>query len=290
MRELSAIVEALLFCSGDAPLTMEQIADVVPEASPEEIEATLDALRQRYDAAGGGIGLFRVGGGHQLLTRPAVGEWVEKFLVGRRRQRLSRAALETLAIVAYRQPVTRGEIEAIRGVDCGGVLHTLLDRRLLAVRGRAKRVGSPLLYVTTGRFLEHFGIEELRELPKLEEFRALSDRASAEAELREQGVLAPADRAPGEPQQSRESDSSPARDASAEAQRPAGRDAPAEAERPAGCDASDEGQVSVRGQGSESDDDSSVFPAAGDEADAGAMARQIPVALATSAGSEDDDC
>lgn len=189
MTDLVPIVEALLFCCGDAPLKVSQIAEIVPEAGPEEIASVLEELRRRYDDGHHGVGLFRVAGGYQLLTRPSMGEWVEKFLVGRRRQRLSRPALETLAIVAYRQPVTRGEIEAIRGVDCGGVLHTLLDRRLVAVRGRAKRVGNPLLYATNDRFLEQFGIEELAELPKLEELRALCDREEVQTELRRQGVL-----------------------------------------------------------------------------------------------------
>jgi segregation and condensation protein B len=188
VRDLTRVVEALLF-TAEAPLKIDQILEVLPEASREEVEEVLGELRAYFDEAGRSIALFAVAGGYQMLTRPDVAPWVEKFLVGRKRQRLSRAALEVLAITAYRQPVTRGEIEAIRGVDCGAVLHTLLERRLVLVRGRAKRVGHPLLYVTTTRFLEHFGIEDLAEMPKLEEFRALLDRSDAQDELRRAGVL-----------------------------------------------------------------------------------------------------
>lgn len=188
MEQLVRIIEALLFCA-DGPLTESQIQEVVPEADPADLRAAMAKLREQYSDGKHGFGLVTAAGGHQFLTRGEMAPWVEKFLIGRRRQRLSRAALEVLAIIAYRQPLTRGDIEAIRGVDCGGVMHTLLDRRLVAVRGRARRIGHPLLYITTDRFLEHFGIQDLAELPKLEEFRALLDRDAAHEELRAQGVL-----------------------------------------------------------------------------------------------------
>ncbi|MBM3316617.1 MAG: SMC-Scp complex subunit ScpB [Candidatus Eisenbacteria bacterium] len=205
MAEIARIVEALLFAA-DAPLTRAQIAEAIPEATVEELEGALGELARFYDDSGRGFCLAAVGGGHQLLTRPALSPWVERLLVGRRRQRLSRAGLEVLAVIAYRQPVTRGEIETVRGVDCGASLRTLLERKLIAVRGRARAAGHPLLYATTDRFLEHFGIADISELPKLEEFAALVDREAARAEVREAGqgeaTAGPAD-AQGEAAQGR---------------------------------------------------------------------------------------
>jgi hypothetical protein len=112
-------------------------------------------------------------GGHLLVTRPEHAEWVGRLLRGRKRVRLSRAALETMAIIAYKQPVTKVEIEAIRGVDSGAVLTTLLERNLITIRGRSKVVGRPLLYGTTAEFLDYFGLKDLTELPRPEELRAL---------------------------------------------------------------------------------------------------------------------
>ncbi len=188
MKNLARIVEALLF-TAQGPLKIDSVVEAVPEADREAVEAAIEELRHHYERSSRAFQVVRIAGGYQLLTRPDVAPWVEKFLVGRRRQRLSRAALEVLSVVAYRQPVTRGEVEAIRGVDCGGVFHTLLERGMVAVKGRAKRVGNPLLYVTTDRFMEHFGIEDISELPKMEEFEALLDRDAARAELQDAGVI-----------------------------------------------------------------------------------------------------
>lgn len=188
MRDLNRCVEALLFAA-DGPITIEQMQECVPEATSGEIEAALHELQAFYDTHDRAFLLAAQPGGWQLVTRASVAPWVEKLLVGRRRQRLSRAALEVLAIVAYRQPLTRGEIEAVRGVDCGAVLHTLLDRKLVAIKGRARTIGHPLVYATTDRFLEHFGITAIRELPKLEEFASLVDANAARAELEQAGLL-----------------------------------------------------------------------------------------------------
>jgi segregation and condensation protein B len=163
--------------------------ECMPEASAADLERALHELRELYDHSRRAFHLASLPGGWQLLTRPGVAPWVERLLAGRRRQRLSRAALEVLAIVAYRQPVTRGEIEGVRGVDCGAVLHTLLDRKLVSIRGRARTVGHPLLYVTTDRFLEHFGIDHVKELPRLEEFAALASPEEARGELLQAGRL-----------------------------------------------------------------------------------------------------
>jgi segregation and condensation protein B len=197
VKDLIRIVEALLF-TAEGALKTEQVLEAVPEATAEAVEHAFGELRRFYDENNRAFVLAPLAGGYQLLTRPGLSPWVERFLVGRRRQRLSRAALEVLAVVAYRQPVTRGEVEAIRGVDCGGVFRTLLERKMVRIKGRAKTVGHPLLYVTTDHFLEHFGIAQLKDLPKLEEFEALIDRDEARSELQQSGILVAAAQASGE--------------------------------------------------------------------------------------------
>jgi len=183
---LQRILEAILFAA-DGPLTIAQIAVAVPDAPADEIISTLDRMREAYEAEGRGWRLEPVAGGWQLLSHPQMYPYVERFLEGRRRARLSRAALETLAVVSYRQPITRGELEDIRGVDCGAVLHTLIERDLVRISGRSPTIGRPLFYGTTERFLEHFGLGSLSDLPRLEEIEALwaseEVRSQLEAEL-----------------------------------------------------------------------------------------------------------
>ncbi len=183
---LQRILEAILFAA-DGPLTIEQIAATVPDVGADEILSTFDRMRDAYETEGRGWRLEPVAGGWQLLSHPEMYPYVERFLEGRRRARLSRAALETLAVVSYRQPITRGELEDIRGVDCGAVLHTLIERDLVRISGRAPTIGRPLFYGTTERFLEHFGLGSLSDLPRLEEIEALwaseEVRTQLEAEL-----------------------------------------------------------------------------------------------------------
>jgi segregation and condensation protein B len=168
---LKAALEALLF-SSDEPLTLALLAESL-EASAQEVAEALQALDGDYQARGAGVQLREIAGGHLLVTSPEHAEWVGRLLRGRKRARLSRAALETMAIIAYKQPVTKGEIESIRGVDSSAVLATLLERNLITIRGRSKVVGRPLLYGTTGEFLDYFGLRDLAELPRPEELRAL---------------------------------------------------------------------------------------------------------------------
>ncbi len=189
MKNLTRIVEALLF-SADGPLKPEQVQEVVPAADAEAVAEACAELGRFYAETGRAFGIVRIAGGYQLLTVPEVAIEVERFLVGRRRQRLSRAALEVLAVIAYKQPVTRGEVETIRGVDCGGVFRTLLERRLIVVKGRGRGVGHPLLYGTGDHFLEHLGIEDLKDLPRIEEFEALVDRGAVRDDLVRSGVIA----------------------------------------------------------------------------------------------------
>ncbi len=169
--KLQPAIEALLF-SSDQPLTLTLLCEAL-EAAPEEVSEALHRVGEEYAARGAGVELREIAGGWMLVTTPEHAEWVGRMLRGKRKMRLSRAALETMAIIAYKQPVTKSEVEAIRGVDSSAVLSTLLERNLVTIRGRSKVVGRPLLYGTTQEFLEYFGLKDLSELPRPEELRAL---------------------------------------------------------------------------------------------------------------------
>lgn len=161
-----AIVEALLLASPE-PLTLRRLAEVM-ELDERSARALIDDLRQDFENSTRGIVLQEVAGGYQLVTHPACAEWVQK-LVAPRASSLSHAALETLAIVAYRQPVTRGEIEQVRGVNADASVRTLLDRHMIREVGRREVPGRPILYGTTKEFLLYFGLKDLSELPALPE-------------------------------------------------------------------------------------------------------------------------
>ncbi len=162
------IVEAILFAS-DAPLKADEIARADEQLDEDRVEEAIDALRREYDEAERAFQVAEVAEGYQLLTRPDFAPYLERFDTVPRPSRLSGPALETLAIVAYRQPIGRVEVEYIRGVSSSGVLRSLQDRGLIEVVGRAESLGRPLLYGTTSRFLEHFGFATLEELPRPEE-------------------------------------------------------------------------------------------------------------------------
>jgi segregation and condensation protein B len=168
---LEAAIEALLF-SSDQPLSLSLLSEAL-EADPALVSEGLRLLGDAYHAREAGVQLREIAGGWMFVTAPEQADWVGRMLRGKRRMRLSRAALETMAIIAYKQPVTKSEVEAIRGVDSSAVLGTLLERNLVTIRGRSKVVGRPLLYGTTQEFLEYFGLRELNELPRPEELRAL---------------------------------------------------------------------------------------------------------------------
>jgi segregation and condensation protein B len=166
-----AALEALLF-SSDQPLPLSLLAESL-DLAPDQVAELLRDLETAYNARGAGVELREIAGGWLLVTAPEHAEWVGRLLRGKKKMRLSRAALESMAIVAYKQPVTKSEIEAIRGVDSSAVLATLLERNLVTIRGRSKVVGRPLLYGTTQEFLDYFGLRDLSELPRPEELRAL---------------------------------------------------------------------------------------------------------------------
>jgi segregation and condensation protein B len=172
-------VEAILFAS-QAPLSAAELARGGEDMDEETVEAALAELRAEYEREGRAFGVFEVGGGWQLLTRPEYAPVLERFDSVPANARLSAPALETLAIIAYRQPVGRAEIEEIRGVGAGGVLKTLQDRELVEVAGRGEGLGRPLLYATTRRFLEHFGFRSMDDLPRPEELPVVLSRINDE--------------------------------------------------------------------------------------------------------------
>ncbi len=169
--EAVSILEALLFAA-EEPLTPDQLAGILEETTPDEVRALAEALNGSYAAAGAGLQVQEVAGGFRLTTRPELAPWVQR-LNRVRPARLSRAALETLAVIAYRQPITKAEIEGVRGVSADGVLRTLLERELIRVMGRKPDVGRPILYGTTRAFLEHFGFKDLTDLPTLREIEEI---------------------------------------------------------------------------------------------------------------------
>jgi len=165
---LKPIVEALMFASPE-PLTTKTLYRLLDGEPREDVDAALASLRADYDRPGG-LQIVEVAGGYQIVTRPELNEWVRKLFHERTTQKLSLQSLETLAVIAYKQPVTAPEIAEIRGVtSSGGVLSTLVERRLIKTVGRKQVVGRPFMYATTREFLERFGLNDLSDLPKVEE-------------------------------------------------------------------------------------------------------------------------
>ncbi len=167
---LKPILEALIYAA-EEPLTRKQMAELLPEASPADIEAALEALVREY--AGRGLMLREIAGGWQLATRPELSEYVRRYHRTRPAARLSLAALETLAVIAYKQPITLPEILEIRGVSSSSAIKTLLDRKLIVPKGRKDCVGRPILYGTSKEFLIQFGLKDLSMLPSLEDLAEL---------------------------------------------------------------------------------------------------------------------
>jgi len=167
MPELIDVAEALLFAS-ETPVEADRIQEVLGLDSAGEARELVHELVSRLDARGSALQVIEVGGGYRLVTRPEVAPWLVKLARSRTRSRLSRSALETLAIVAYRQPVSRPDIDAVRGVNSEAVLDNLLDRRMIRIAGRKDSPGRPFLYETTRDFLVAFGLRDLADLPKVE--------------------------------------------------------------------------------------------------------------------------
>jgi segregation and condensation protein B len=175
------VVEALLFAS-DIPLEAERIREVLDLENPAEAAVLVEELRARYAAADRALAIVEVGGGYRMVTRPEIAPWLVRLARSRTKARLSRPALETLAIVAYRQPVSRPEVDAVRGVNSDAVLENLLERRLIRIAGRKEAPGRPFLYETTREFLIAFGLRDLGDLPKVEGELLVPELAAAIAD------------------------------------------------------------------------------------------------------------
>jgi len=165
--EVQQVIEALLFAS-DRPLSAKVIAEILERGTARTVRACIDQLNAGYASTGAAFRIEAVAGGYQMLTLPKFQPWLEKLLSVRKEARLSPAAMETLAIIAYKQPVLRADIEAIRGVSCGEVISRLREMGLVKIVGRAEDVGRPLLYGTTKKFLRVFGLGSLDDLPQVE--------------------------------------------------------------------------------------------------------------------------
>ena len=176
MENIKYIIESLLFVA-EEPLTVDRIKSILTQAETTEILTAADELAAEYEERQGGFYLDEVAGGYQIRTRPEYTEWIKK-LIQPKPLRLSKPALETLVIVAYKQPIIRSDIEHIRGVDCGGVLRVLLERKLIRILGRKEIAGRPLIYATTKRFLEVFDLKSLRDLPTPKEIEELGTAAT----------------------------------------------------------------------------------------------------------------
>lgn len=182
-----ALLEALLFVS-EKPLSPEQIKAVIDNLETTQIRALLSELMSEYEQSNRGIRIIEVAGGFQLRTPAALAPFVKKLFRNKHAQRLSRPALETLAIIAYKQPLTRSEIELIRNVNNDSLLHNLLEKNLIRITGRKKAPGRPFVFGTTRQFLEHFGLKSLDELPKIEEFKALNEKEKRDDENTKQST------------------------------------------------------------------------------------------------------
>jgi segregation and condensation protein B len=166
--ELKKIIESLIFVSLE-PLSLEKIKAVLPDYSSGEIEAVITDLVESYNHEERGIHISKAAGGYLFATRPEYDQWIRLLLRAEKKNRLSRAAMETLSTVAYHQPITLAEISSLRGVDSSHSLKTLLQKRLVKIVGRKKGPGKPLIYRTSNRFLSYFGLESLKDLPSEEE-------------------------------------------------------------------------------------------------------------------------
>lgn len=185
--DLKKILEAILFAA-DSPVPLDKLTAIVGDAERGDVRQALKELAERFEAEGRPYQLSEVAGGWQAYCRPEYSKWIKELHKGRIPTRLSQAALETLAIVAYKQPIVRAEIEAIRGVDSSGVLATLMRRDLITIAGRAPGMGRALMYRTTREFLRYFGLNFITDLPRLEEFAEVLGLKPGEMELAVEGA------------------------------------------------------------------------------------------------------
>ncbi len=186
-RELKAILEAVLFVSAE-PVPVARLMSILGTVSKAEVVQALGLLTHDLDQDGRGIQLVQVAGGYRLVTKQEYGPWLKRMDKAKAVQKLSRSALESLAIIAYKQPLVRSEIEEIRGVETSGVLRTLCERKLVRIVGRKDVPGRPIMYGTTKFFLEHFGLQDLSQLPPLREFKELGESEQALLPIEEEAL------------------------------------------------------------------------------------------------------
>lgn len=189
VRELKAILEAILFVSPE-PVPVARLMSILGTVSRAEVVQALDILAHDLDQEGRGIQLVQVAGGYRLVTKQEYGPWLKRMDKAKAAQKLSRSALESLAIIAYKQPLVRSEIEEIRGVETSGVLRTLCERKLVRIVGRKDVPGRPIMYGTTKFFLEHFGLQDLTQLPPLREFKELGESEQALLPIEQESLVA----------------------------------------------------------------------------------------------------
>ena len=186
-RELKAILEAVLFVSPE-PVPVARLMSILGTFSKAEVVQALGILTHDLDQDGRGIQVVQVAGGYRLVTKQEYGPWLKRMDKAKAAQKLSRSALESLAIIAYKQPLVRSEIEEIRGVETSGVLRTLCERKLVRIVGRKDVPGRPIMYGTTKLFLEHFGLQDLSQLPPLREFKELGESEQALLPIEEESL------------------------------------------------------------------------------------------------------
>lgn len=188
-RELAAVLESLLFVSPE-PVPVSRLATAIGTVSKAEVEQALKRLEEDLAQEGRGIQLVKLAGGYRLVTKAEYAPWLKRLDKAKAAQKLSRSALESLAIIAYKQPLVRAEIEEIRGVETSGVLRTLLERKLVRIVGRKEVPGRPIMYGTTKFFLEHFGLQDITQLPPLREFKELGEAEQALLPMEQQEAVA----------------------------------------------------------------------------------------------------
>lgn len=186
-NNLKAVLEALLFAS-DKPLSVEQIRSVLDNLSTEEVRKNLGELIHDCETTNRGMRITEVAGGFRMITAPLCAPFLKRLYKERHVERLSRPALETLAIIAYKQPLTRLDIESLRNVNVDGIIRTLLDKDLIRITGRKKAPGRPRVYGTTRQFLEYFGLKSLEELPKIEDFLKTPTENAASGEDKKEEI------------------------------------------------------------------------------------------------------
>jgi segregation and condensation protein B len=183
------IVEALIFAS-DVPISESKISNIVEGLSKEKVKKIVEELNQDYLETHRSFFITKVAGGFQFNSHKSFARWIKKLYKGRAKPRLSQASLESLAIIAFNQPISRPEVDAVRGVYSGGVIKNLLERNLVSIAGRAETVGKPLLYGTTTEFLRYFGLNDISELPKPKEIEEIMEQAQDKKEISEEVIEA----------------------------------------------------------------------------------------------------